>query len=160
PPPPQPQQKMAPPKERHKSVELDDDEHVVNEPPPEAAYLSDKNRRVQEQTRDTRTNLEKLEKGKASPSEKSDDQASEDVGGAEQKVHQLEKSAASSLEKKNLPPTEHNGKKDEAKGVLSGTKGEAGKGEAGNRGDGGKPGALAMRNVEGRGAPGGPPEMS
>src|SRR5262249_54113613 len=29
-----------------------------------------------------------------------------------------------------------------------------------NRGDGGKPGALAMRNVEGRGAPGGPPEMS
>src|SRR5262249_40443141 len=54
----------------------------------------------------------------------------------------------------------HNGKKDEAKGVLSGSKGEAGKGEGGNRGDGGKPGALSMRNIEGRGAPGGLPQMS
>jgi TonB family protein len=161
PPPPQPPQPKAQiPKERHKMVEVDDDKHVVNEPPPEAAYLSDKNRRVEEQTRDTRTNLEQTLKGKASASEKSEDTSSEDVGGKEQKVHQLEKAEASSLDKKDLRPTEHNGKKDDAKGVLSGTKGEAGKGESGARGEGGKPGALSMRNVQGLGAPGGLPEMS
>ena len=162
PPPPEQKQQQKPPVQNPhmKKVEVDDEKDVVAEPPPEAAYLSDKNRRVQQETRDTRTNLEKTEKGKASASEKSEDTQSEDVGGKEQDVHQLEKSVASTLEKKNLPPTAHDGKKDDAKGVLVGEKGDGGKGEGGNRGEGGKPGALAMRNIEGRGAPGGLPSMS
>lgn len=170
PPPPPPQQQPTPPtppqpkvpipQEHHKAVEVDDDKNVVNEPPPEANYLSDKNRRVKEETRDTRTNLEKIEKGKESASEKSDDTTSEEVGGKDQQVHQLEKAEATTLEKKERPPTAHNGSKDEAKDVLSGEKGEAGKGEGGNHGEQGKPGALSMRNVEGRGAPGGAPSMT
>src|SRR5262249_11030253 len=81
-PPPPPQPKKEVPNFQAKSVEVDDDKNAVNEPPPEATYLSDKNRRVQVETRDTRTNLERIEKGKASASEKSDDKESEEVGGA------------------------------------------------------------------------------
>jgi TonB family protein len=164
PPPPPPEEKppekqeqkaeQPPPMPQMKKVEVDDEKNVVDEPPPEASYLSDKNRRVEEQTRDTRTNLDKLSKGKASESEKSEDTESEDIGGEEERIRQLEEAQASSLERKNLPPTVHNGKAQEAKDLLSGTKGQAATGEAGKEGQGGKPGALAMRNLEGRGAPG------
>ena len=52
---------------------------------------------------------------------------------------------ASTLEKKRLEETAHNGKKDESKGVLSGDKATGQAGEAGKGGDDSKPGALAMR---------------
>jgi len=100
-------------------VEVDDDQNVIEEPPPEAAYLSDKNRRVKEETRDTRTNLDKLSKGKASESEKSDDKDSEDVGGEDEKIRQLEKAQASSLERKLLNPTVHDGPTVSASAVPS-----------------------------------------
>jgi TonB family protein len=163
PPPPQPPEEKPPepPKPKPeiqnpqmKKVEVDDEKNVVDEPPPEAAYLSDKNRRVLEETRDTRTNLDRISKGEASASEKSDDSESEEVGGEEEKIRQLEKAEASSLEKKRLDPTTHSGKDQEAKGVLSGTRGQTATGEDGKNGESGQPGALSMRNVEGRSAPG------
>jgi TonB family protein len=156
PPQPKPEEpKVALPKERHKAVEIDDEKNVVKEPPADADYLSDKNRSVAEQTRDTRTNLEKQENGKASASEKNDDNISKEVGGEDQEVHQLEKAEASSLEKKNTDPTAHSGDKDHAVGLMIGTKGREGsRGESGDGGEGGRPGALSMRNIEGRGAPG------
>jgi hypothetical protein len=163
PPPPKPPEPEPPPEpekpkpdlraQQMKKVEVDDEEHVVDKPPPEAAYLSDKNRRVQEETRDTKTNLDKLSKGKADASEKSDDKESEDIGGEDEKVRQLEKAEASSFEKKRLDPTVHSGKDQIAKGLQSGAKGEAATGEQGKEGDAGKPGALSMRDVEGKGAP-------
>jgi TonB family protein len=157
-PPPQPppeQPKAALPKERHKTVEVDDEKNVVKEPPADAEYLSDKNRAVVEQTRDTRSNLEKQENGKSSASDKSQDTSSQEVGGEDDQVHQLEKADATSLEKKNLDPSSHSGEKDKAVGLLIGTKGREGsRGESGDGGEGGRPGALSMRNIEGRGAPG------
>jgi hypothetical protein len=132
PPPPPPEEKkpeeQKPPEQppqmpQMKKVEVDDEKNVVNEPPPEAAYLSDKNRRVEQETRDTRTNLDQISKGDASASEKSEDTESEDVGGEEEMVRQLEKAEASSLERKNLPPTVHSGKDKEAQDLLSGNKG-------------------------------------
>ncbi len=141
--------------ERHKMVELDDDKHLVNEPPPDAEYWSDKNRKVAEQTRDTRTNLEKMSKGEASPSEKNQNKDATEVGGEEDKTHQLENSEQTSLEKKNLQPTAHDGSKDKAIGLKNGVMSQDGKeGQSGDRGQGGKPGALSMRNSAGRGAPG------
>ncbi|HKA90711.1 MAG TPA: TonB family protein, partial [Haliangiales bacterium] len=149
------QPKVALPKERHKTVEVDDDKNVVKEEPADAEYLSDKNRVVAEQTRDTRTNLEKQENGKASASEKSDDNASKEVGGEDEEVRQLEKAEATTLEKKNVDPTAHSGEKDKAVGLIIGTKGREGsRGDSGAGGEGGKPGTLSMRNIEGRGAPG------
>ncbi len=155
PPPEPPKQPQAQLKvERIKKVEVDDDKNVVNEPPPEAAYLSDKNRRVKEETRDTRTNLDKMSKGDANASDKSEDRESEEVGGEEEQIRQLEKAQATNLEKKRLEETRDTGKHDEAKGVLSGDKATGAAGEGGKGGENGQPGALAMRNVEGRGAPG------
>jgi hypothetical protein len=170
PPPPKPPEPEPPPEpdkpkpdlraQQMKKVEVDDDEHVTDKPPPEAAYLSDKNRRVEQETRDTKTNLDKLSKGKTDASEKSEDKESEDIGGEDEKVRQLEKAEASSFEKKRLDPSVHSGKDQVAKGLQSGAKGEAATGEQGHQGDAGKPGALSMRDVSGRGAPGSLPEMS
>jgi hypothetical protein len=151
PPPPQPKQSI--PRERHKSVEVDDDKSVVNEPPPEAEYWSDKNRRVAEQTRDTRTNLERKSKGDASASEKSANNDPE-VGGEKDKVAQLEKTEATSLDAKRDKETAHSGKAEVAKGIQTGDKGEAGKsGQGGQQGDSGSPGMLSMRNAQGLGKP-------
>jgi hypothetical protein len=153
---PQPEKEKAQiPKERHKAVEVDDDKNVVKEPPADADYLSDKNRSVAEQTRDTRSNLEKQMNGKSSPSEKSPDTSSEEAGGEEQEVHQVDKAEASSLDKKLTEPPPHSGDKDKSIGLQIGKQGQQGsKGQSGDGGAGGTPGALSMRNIDGRGAPG------
>jgi TonB family protein len=153
--PPPPEQAKALPKEQKKSVEVDDEKNVVNEPPPEAEYFSDKNRRVAEQTRDTRTNLERQSKGEASASEKSENKDETEIGGEKDKTAQLEKTEASSLDAKRDKETAHNGKEQAAEGVRSGDKGEAGRGgQSGQQGDSGKPGLLSMRNAQGLGKPG------
>ncbi|MBI4508597.1 MAG: TonB family protein, partial [Deltaproteobacteria bacterium] len=147
PPPPPPQPKVPPPelaKERFTPVEVDDDDHVVDEAPVDATYLSDKNRRVEKQSRAEDTNLEKESKGKHAASEKSDDLTSAEVGGKEEKIRQLEKAEASSpFAKRDDLASVHNGTKDKARGVRSGDDGPGGKG-----GEDGKPGLLSMRHAQ------------
>jgi hypothetical protein len=127
--------------EKHRMVEVDDDEHVVDEPNLEAQYWSDKNRRVTDETHDTRTNLEKTSKGDASASAENPDQESVMVGGDEQKIAALEERRATSLSAKAREP--------EPK-PEPGDGGE--EGEDGREGQGGRPGKLAELRMRDRDA--------
>lgn len=155
PPPPPPQQQLP----KMKAVEVDDDQNVVDEANEDAKYLSDKNRVVKEETAAKETNLDREQKGKSAASEESDDTTSEDVGGKEEKIAQLEDVEASSLDAKRTPEDSFQGGNDKtAQGVKTGELGGGGArgdgGDGGAGGGGGKSGALSMRDIEGKGAPG------
>jgi TonB family protein len=88
--PPMPEPQVPPPPqqpEHRKSVEVENDKDQP--PPPNANYLAEKNNSVAEETRATRTNLEKNSKGEdqsqSSPSDRQDDQ----VGGQKAQIRQL-----------------------------------------------------------------------
>jgi TonB family protein len=156
PPPPQPKQKkeeqQAP---RMKAVEVPD-EKEVEKAPDDARFLSDKNRDVAEETHAKETNLEREQRGKVAASEKSDVK-SEQVGGDDDNIRQLEETEATDLEAEREEETAHSGKDKIAKGIDTGKEGQ--EGQEGQEGDGTKatrPGMLSMRGIQGRGAPGGP----
>src|SRR5207237_9562992 len=141
PPPPPPQQPPA----NMTMVEVQD-KHTVDKAPDDAKVLSDKNRDVAEETRATKTNLDKESEGHAEASRQSDDQQSAEIGGPDDKIRQLEETKSTT--DKRVQETDHSGEKEIAKGVI--------KGEAGDNGDEGtgdrSPGLLAMRGIGGRGA--------
>jgi TonB family protein len=158
PPPPQPKEKKKeePQQPRMKAVEVPD-ENEVQKAPDDARFLSDKNRDVAEETHAKETNLEREQRGKVSASSKSDVK-SEEVGGADDEIKQLEETEASELDAEREEETAHSGDDKVAKGVDTGQEGQEGQG--GQEGDGSEtekqPGKLSMRGIQGRGAPGGP----
>jgi TonB family protein len=145
-PPQPPEEKKAPPPipENMTMVEVPD-ENEVKDAPDDATHLSDKNRDVAEETRATETNLEKEHKGESVASEESDVQ-SEEVGGKEDTIHQMEDSEPTTAER--VETTTESGASDKAVGVVTGDEGEAGDEGKGETKD---PGMLAMRGIEGRG---------
>jgi len=154
PPPPQPkkEQVQAP---RMKAVEVPD-ENEVEEAPDDARFLSDKNRDVAEETHARETNLEREQRGTSAASEKSDVK-SEEIGGAEDEIAQLEETEATSLDAERAEESAHSGEDRIARGIDTGDEGEGGDGgEGGDDTPAEKKGMLSMRGIEGRGAPGGP----
>jgi TonB family protein len=155
-PPPQaakPQPKAQPP--QMKSVEVPD-ENEVETAPDDATFLSDKNRDVSEESVAKQTNLERQTEGESNVSEESDIK-SEEIGAKEDEIAELEDTEPSDLEADKAPETTHSGEDKVAEGVLKGDEGESGdEGDAGNDKPSDKKGVLAMRGIDGRGAPGGP----
>ena len=103
PPQPKPQQQpqQAPKKQpveapKMKSVEVPD-ENEVEKAPDDAAFLSDKNRDVSEQTIAKQTNLERQQKGDRNFSEESQVK-SEDIGAKEDEIAELENTEPSDIE--------------------------------------------------------------
>jgi TonB family protein len=155
PPPPQQKKKEEIQAPRMKAVEVPD-ENNVEKAPDDARFLSDKNRDVAEETHAKETNLEREQKGKVAASEKSDVK-SEEIGGEDAEIKQLEETEASELDAEREEETAHSGKDKIARGVDTGKEGQ--EGQEGQEGDGTeatKPGMLSMRGITGRGAPGGP----
>ena len=156
-PPPEEQQKKKEEIERSrmKAVEVPD-EHEVDKAPDDARFLSDKNRDVTEETHAKDTNLEREQRGKTAASAKSDVK-SDQVGGADDEIKQLEETEASELDATRDDETSHSGDDKVAQGIDTGKEGQ--EGEEGQEGDGSdakNPGMLSMRGIQGRGAPGGP----
>jgi TonB family protein len=162
PPQPQPQQQPQPQPQKQpveapklKSVEVAD-ENEVEKAPDDAAFLSDKNRDVAEQTVAEQTNLEREQKGDKAFSEESNIKSS-DIGAKEDEIAELEDTEPSDIEPQRTEETVHSGDDKVAEGVIKGDEGESGdEGDAGNDKPSDKPGVLAMRGIDGRGAPGGP----
>jgi TonB family protein len=158
PPPPVAQAEKPKPQEdrsRLKSVEVSAD-NVVEKAPDDAAFLSDKNRDVAEQTVAKETNLEREQKGERAASSESEVK-SEELGGEEAEIAQLETSEETALDAERAEETARTGEDVVARGIETGDKGQ--EGEEGEAGDGKpteQPGALSMRGIEGRGALGGP----
>lgn len=127
-------------------VEVKDDKSVVDKAPDDAKQLSDKNRDVAEETRATRTNLEKESEGQEVASRESDDRQSPEIGGPDDRIRQLEETSPTTLER--IRETDHSGKEQTASGAIQG--------EGGDNGQEGTldqdPGVLAMRGIDGRGA--------
>jgi TonB family protein len=144
PPPPQKKEEVPPPPPEMRSVEVPD-ENEVQEAPDDATHLSDKNRDVAEESRAIDTNLEKEAKGEEPDSAPSDIQ-SDDIGGPDDEIAQLEDSQATTH--KRVATSDHSGDHDAAKGAITGEAGEGGEGGTGERKE---PGALAMRGIDGRG---------
>jgi len=145
PPPPQedkPKQQQQPP-ENMLMVEVPN-QPEVDKAPDDATALSDKNRDTTEETRATETNLEVESQGEHKASSESDDTTSPEVGAAEDQIHQLEDTEATTDD--HIEATDHSGQEATAKGAVIG--------ETGDNGDNGTgtPGLLAMRDIEGRGA--------
>lgn len=151
---PEPKPKPPPPPPELKSVEVPD-ENEVEKAPDDAQFLSDKDRNVLEETRAEDTNLEKQADGERAHSEESTVVA-DNVGAEEDEIAQLEDVEATSFDAERTDERETRG--EIADGVVP--KGEEGdRGEAGDQGTGAAadtPGVLAMRGIDGRGAPGGP----
>jgi TonB family protein len=150
PPPPeeQPQaQKPPPPKEPPPNMTMVEvpDKNEVEKAPDDATHLSDKNRDVAEETRATKTNLDKESEGKAEASRESDDTKSAEIGGPDDKIRQLEETEATTDQR--VATTDHSGDKEVAKGVLQGEQGEQGEDGTGES----TPGILSMRGIGGRG---------
>jgi outer membrane biosynthesis protein TonB len=148
PPPQQPEQPKQPPPSPPPNmvmVEVKDDKHVVDKAPDDAKQLSDKNRDVTEETRAKQTNLDKESEGKEVASRESDDHTSQEVGGPDDRIRQLQETEATTDQ--HIRETDRSGKDQVAKGVI---KGEGG--DNGNDGTGDNPGVLAMRGIIGRGS--------
>jgi TonB family protein len=150
PPPPPPQEQKPktpppPPPPNMVMVEVKDDKHVKDKAPDDAKQLSDKNRDVEAETRATQTNLDKESEGKQVASKENDDKMSEQVGGPDDKIRQLEDTKATTNE--HLKETDHSGNKEIATGVKKGEEGDNGENGTGAK----DPGILAMRGIEGRG---------
>jgi TonB family protein len=149
PPPPPPEKKPPPPPPKQPPPNMTmvevPDKNLKDKAPDDAKFLSDKNRDVAEETRATKTNLDKESEGKAEASIENDDKTSAEIGGPKDRIRQLEETKATT--DKHLKETDHSGNKEVAKGVI--------KGENGNNGQEGtgetNPGVLAMRGIGGRG---------
>jgi TonB family protein len=151
PPPPPPQQNKPtpppqPPPPNMVMVEVKDDKHVVDKSPDDAKQLSDKNRDVAEETRAKQTNLDKESEGQEVASRESDDHQSQEIGGPDDKIRQLEDAKATTDQ--HVRETDHSGKELSAKGAIQGEGGDNGDQGTGER----DPGVLAMRGIGGRGA--------
>jgi TonB family protein len=139
------QDKPQPPPPEMRMVEVPD-ENEVKEAPDDATHLSDKNRDVKEETRATETNLEKEMTGDEVASAPSPDQ-SEEIGGPEEDIAQLEESEATTDQR--VETSDRSGTEETAKGAVVGEEGDAG--EEG-KGEDKEPGMMAMRGIEGRGS--------
>jgi TonB family protein len=148
PPPPPPEEKKPPPPVQPPPnmtmVEVQD-KNVVDKAPDDAKHLSDKNRDVAEETKATKTNLEKELEGKAEASRESDDTTSAQIGGPDDKIRQLEE--AQSDNKNRVEATDRSGSSDVAKGEIAGERGDGGEDGTGEA----QPGILSMRGIGGRG---------
>ena len=142
--PPQEKQELPPPPEM-RMVEVPD-ENEVEDAPDDATHLSDKNRDVAEETRATETNLEKELQGEEVASAPSD-VTSEEIGGEEEDIAQLEESEATTDER--VEASDRSGADEVARGAVTGDEGDAG--EEG-KGETKQPGMLSMRGIEGRGS--------
>jgi len=150
PPPPPPTPKIAE-TPKMKAVETPD-ENEVEEAPDDAHFLSDKNRDVAEETHATETNLDKQSDGERVASAKSDVQ-SEDIGGEEEEIAQLEDVEETSIDADRDNEEAQGSESGEVAKVTSGEDGEDGEdGEAGDDSPSKTPGLLAMRNIDGRGS--------
>ena len=147
PPPPPEAAKPPPPKEPPPNMVMVEvqDKNLVEKAPDDAKALSDKNRDVAEETRATKTNLDKESEGKAEASKESDDTKSAEVGGPDDKIRQLEETKATTDDR--AKETDHSGDKAVATGQLQGTQGENGDNGTGPQ----EPGILSMRGIGGRG---------
>ena len=150
PPPPPPEEKKAPPpppKEPPPNMVMVEvqDKNIVEKAPDDATHLSDKNRDVAEETRATKTNLDKESEGKAEASIKHDDTTSAEIGGPEDKIRQLEETKPTTDDR--VKETDHSGKKEIATGAIEGERGQNGQEGTGEQ----EPGILAMRGIGGRG---------
>jgi hypothetical protein len=149
PPPPPPQEQKPPPpppKEPPPNMVMVEvpDKNLVEKAPDDAKALSDKNRDVAEETRATKTNLDKESEGKAEASRESDDTKSAEIGGPEDKIRQLEETKPTTDRAKE---TDHSGDKQVATGQLQGDRGDKGEEGTGPQ----EPGILSMRGIGGRG---------
>jgi TonB family protein len=149
PPPPKQQEQQKPPPPPVQPppnmvmVEVKDDKHVVDKAPDDATKLSDKNRDVDEETRAKETNLEKESEGQQVASRESDDHTSQEIGGPEDKIRQLEQAETPS--DKRVKETDHSGDASEAKGEVKGEGGDNGEDGTGTK-------VLSMRDIGGRGS--------
>ncbi|HWN68630.1 MAG TPA: energy transducer TonB [Haliangium sp.] len=149
--PAQPAQPQPPPPElaNMRSVEVPD-QNEVEKAPDDATHLSDKNRDVAEETRAEDSNLAREQAGAAQASTESEVQ-SEEIGGEEDVIAELEESEPTTLEEVR-EETPRTGESQRAVGAVVGEAGEAG--EEGKHGDGTEaptPGVLSMRGIGGRG---------
>jgi len=146
PPPPPEAPKPPPPKEPPQNMVMVEvqDKNLTEKAPDDAKALSDKNRDVAEETRATKTNLDKESEGKAEASKESDDTKSAEVGGPDDKIRQLEETKPTTDRAKE---TDHSGDKSVAKGQLQGERGDNGEEGTGPQ----EPGVLSMRGIGGRG---------
>jgi TonB family protein len=145
PPPEPPKQKPPEPPPNMVMVEVKDDQHVKDKAPDDAKQLSDKNRDVAEETRATKTNLDKESEGKTEASKESDDTKSAEIGGPDDKIRQLEETKATTDQRIN--ETDHSGDKSVATGEIKGESGDNGQEGTGDN----QPGILSMRGIGGRG---------
>jgi TonB family protein len=148
-PPPQEQKKQPPPQQPPPNmtmVEVKDDKNVKDKAADDAKFLSDKNRDVAEETRATKTNLDKESEGKTDASKESDDKKSAEIGGPDDKIRQLEETKATT--DKHIKETDHSGDKQQAKGEIRGEGGDNGQEGTGDQ----NPGVLSMRGIGGRGS--------
>ena len=145
PPPPEEKKKVEQPPPNMVMVEVKDDKNVKDKAPDDATKLSDKNRDVAEETHAKDTNLDKESEGKTVASVENDTKSNE-VGGPDDKIRQLEETKPTTDER--IKDTDHSGQDETAKGVIVG--------EGGNNGEDGtgpkEPGVLAMRGIGGRGS--------
>lgn len=144
PPPPQPAAPVQPPPPNMTMVEVPD-EHVVEKAPDDAAFLSDKNRDVAEETRANDTNLDKESKGETPASSESPDTTSPDIGGAEEKIARLETAVSPDTSHES---SDHSGDANKASGAITGDGGDDGEAGTGAANDG----MLSMRDIGGRGS--------
>lgn len=142
---PKPPEEQLPPPPEMRMVEVPD-ENEVEDAPDDATHLSDKNRDVAEETRATETNLEKEQTGEAIASAPSDVD-SEEIGGPEDNIRQLEDSEATTDER--VEASDQSGEDEVAKGVIAGEEGEGGEDGEGEQAE---PGMLSMRGIAGRGS--------
>ncbi|MGE5187359.1 MAG: TonB family protein [Acidobacteriota bacterium] len=149
PPPPPPEQKKPPPPPKQPPPNMTmvevPDKNLVDKAPDDAKFLSDKNRDVAEETRATKTNLDKESEGKSEASRENDDKTSAEIGGPDDRIRQLEETKATT--DKHLKETDHSGDKEVAKGVIKGEGGDNGENGTGDS----TPGLLSMRGIGGRG---------
>lgn len=144
-PPPAPPKPPVQPPPNMTMVEVQD-KNVKDKAPDDAKFLSDKNRDTDEETRATKTNLDKESEGKTDASRQHDDKTSADIGGPDDKIRQLEETKPTT--DKRVKETDHSGDKEVAKGAIKGEQGDNGDNGTGDK----QPGALAMRGIAGRGS--------
>ncbi len=134
-----------------RSVEVPD-ENEVEKAPEDATHLSDKNRDVAEETHAEDTNLEREQAGAEVQASTESEVQSEEVGGEEQVIAELEETEPTTLEDVR-EESAHTGESERAVGAVVGEAGQAG--EEGQQGDGSEtptPGVLSMRGIGNRGS--------
>ena len=140
-----------------KAVEVPD-ENIVDEAPEDAAFVSDKHRHVEEQTRAEDTNLDRQQDGEEAHSEPSELELDE-VGTPDDVIAHLETSEPTLGEPEQMPESSQSGEDEQAAGQVPAEAGEESeKSEDGEDGDAPnerEPGLLSMRDLERQNMPGG-----